>query len=90
MANTVTKVMAERCVTHHFACDCREYRIAAARRGGKRVGRVHGGGWERGYTGTMSEFLFDDEEVQCDHWIDITRQAFERIRSFNGGEKKDG
>jgi hypothetical protein len=68
------------CVSHHYACDCREYRFKQIEEAAKDLA---GAVWrldEYGYLAAMIDSFFDDEQMQCDHWIDIARKAVDRIR----------
>jgi hypothetical protein len=72
----ITKAMAERCVTHHWACDCREWKfkqmeLAAADLAGA-VWRLN----KYGYIGTFDDY----DEAKCAHWLEIAMRAVEVLR----------
>jgi hypothetical protein len=64
------------CVSHHYACDCREYRFKQIEEAAKDLAGTMWRFLEYGMIGTDDE----EQEVQCDHWKTIALQAVDQIR----------
>jgi hypothetical protein len=69
------------CVSHHYACDCREYRFKQIEEAAKDLA---GAVWrldESGFIGTFDDY----DEAKCQHLREIANQAVDRIRVLTTG-----
>lgn len=89
--SSINKAQAERCVTHGFACPCREYRFKQLEEAAEELADAMWRLNQDGFIGTHDDYADLDyyKEAQCQHWLEIARQAVERIRALTVGDKKE-
>ena len=78
-----TEAQSKSCITHHAACDCREFRHQQIEQAAVELA---GAVWrlsEKGFIGTFDDY----DEAECAHLKEIADRAVDTIRALTTGEK---